>query len=223
MIQLNSTEARVLGVLIEKAYTTPGQYPLTLNALVNGCNQKSNREPVVNFDEETVFDALDALRNKGLVRQVEMAGSRVPKFRQITGEALALKPAQLGILCELLVRGPQTVGELRGRATRIATIDSLEAAAEMLDELITREPTLVKRHPPPPGSRAELFEQLLAPGIHSISHQSRDEPFPSSSSASATPASSSSRPDSLSDRVDSLEQRLAELESQFRDLRNELS
>ncbi|HSU67629.1 MAG TPA: DUF480 domain-containing protein, partial [Tepidisphaeraceae bacterium] len=132
MIQLTPDESRVLGVLIEKAFTTPDQYPLTLNAVVNGSNQKNNRDPVTSIDETRAFEALEGLRAKGLVVRADMAGSRVNKFRQQAGEALHVRPAELALLAELLLRGPQTLGELRGRASRMQAFESIEAVKGML-------------------------------------------------------------------------------------------
>src|SRR5262245_1278399 len=128
MITLSRDECRVLGVLVEKAQTTPAQYPLTLNAVTMGCNQKNNRDPVTNLTEERVFDAIDKLRAKGLVRELMLSGSRVPKFRHMGREVLQVNTTELVLLTEMLLRGPQTIGELRGRATRMHPIASLEEA-----------------------------------------------------------------------------------------------
>lgn len=163
MIELTADEARALGVLIEKAFTTPDQYPLTLNAVVNGANQKNNRDPLMSLDDGRAFDALEGLRAKGLVVRADMAGSRVNKFRHQAGDGLRARPAELAILAELLLRGAQTLGELRGRASRMVAFDSLEAVKGMIDALRTREEPLVLELPPSPGSRAERYVQLLSP------------------------------------------------------------
>ena len=168
MIQLSADEARVLGVLIEKAFTTPEQYPLTLNAVVNGANQKNNRDPVTAIDETRAFDALEALRAKGLIVRADMAGSRVNKFRHQAGEALHVRPAEVALLAELLLRGPQTLGELRGRASRMQPFESIEAVKNMLAALMAREEPLVRELPPAPGSRAERYVQLLCPELHPL-------------------------------------------------------
>ena len=154
MIQLTPDESRVLGVLIEKAFTTPDQYPLTLNAVVNGSNQKNNRDPVTTLDDTRAFDALEGLRGKGLVVRADMAGSRVNKFKHQTGDTLHVRPAEVALLAELLLRGPQTLGELRGRASRMQPFESIEAVKNMLGALMSREEPLVKELPPAPGSRA---------------------------------------------------------------------
>src|SRR5688572_3629218 len=168
MISLTPDECRVLGVLIEKELTTPEQYPLTLNALVNGCNQKNNREPVVSFDDDRTQDAVDSLREKGLLVRVDQHGSRVPKFRHEATGKLQLDRFQLVILAELLLRGPQTLGELRGRASRMHRLDSMEIVKESLGKLMNREEPLAREVSPSPGSRAERYGQLLCPDAHPI-------------------------------------------------------
>jgi uncharacterized protein YceH (UPF0502 family) len=168
MISLTPDECRVLGVLIEKELTTPEQYPLTLNGIVNGSNQKNNRDPVVTFDDTRVFDAADSWRLKGLVRRVDLAGSRVPKYRELAMEKLGINRYQLVILAELLLRGPQTLGEIRGRASRMHHLDSTDVVKEMLAAMMTRPEPLVRELPPSPGSRAERYVQLLCPDAHPI-------------------------------------------------------
>ena len=168
MIELTADECRVLGVLVEKELTTPEQYPLTLNAAVNGVNQKNNRDPVVSFDEDRVFDALDSLRQKGLVVRVDTANSRVPKYRQEATSKLGVNRYELVILAELLLRGPQTLGELRGRASRMHHLDTLEIVKQSLTGMASRAEPLVKEIRPSPGSRAERYVQLLCPDAHPI-------------------------------------------------------
>ena len=168
MISLTPDECRVLGVLIEKELTTPEQYPLTLNGIINGSNQKSNREPVVSFDEGKAYEAAEGLRGKGLVVRVDTVGSRVPKYRHNATAKLQLNRYELVILAELLLRGPQTMGELRGRASRMHHLDSMEIVEEMLKKMMQREEVLVKELPPSPGSRAERFMQLLCPEAHPV-------------------------------------------------------
>src|SRR5688572_18491938 len=168
MISLTPDECRVLGVLIEKELTTPEQYPLTLNALVNGCNQKNNRDPVVSFDDDRAQDAVDSLREKGLLVRVDMHGSRVPKFRHEAMAKLQIDRFQLVVLAELLLRGPQTLGELRGRASRMHHLDTIEIVKESLGKLMNREEPLAREIAPSPGSRAERYGQLLCPDAHPI-------------------------------------------------------
>src|ERR1017187_9588400 len=126
-IQLDDAEVRVLGALMEKEVATPEYYPLSLNALVNGCNQKSNREPVVSYDEDTVEDALLTRREKELAQRITGRDSRVPKHAQSFTEKFNLGRREAAVMCVLMVRGPQTVGELRGRTERLYTFDDLEA------------------------------------------------------------------------------------------------
>ncbi|MDB5356047.1 MAG: hypothetical protein JWN24_2500 [Phycisphaerales bacterium] len=166
MLHLTPDESRVLGVLIEKATTTPEQYPLSLNAVVNGANQKNNRDPVMGMDESAAFEALEGLRGKGLVIRSDMAGSRVNKYKHAAGEALRMRPGETAILAELLLRGPQTLGELRGRASRMHPFESLDVVKQMLGALSEREEPLVRELPPMPGSRAERYAQLLCPESH---------------------------------------------------------
>ena len=139
MVSLNADESRVLGVLIEKSTTTPEQYPLSLNAIVNGSNQKNNRDPVRTMTEDQCFDALESLREKGMVVRVDTPGSRVHKYRHNAGDVLHARTGELAILAELLMRGPQTVGELRGRAmlegARGQPPCDLDALAEALSKL----------------------------------------------------------------------------------------
>jgi len=166
MEMLTADECRVLGVLIEKAQTTPGQYPLSLNALVNGANQRSNRLPVTNLNESAVLVAVDGLRAKGMVREVMLSSSRVTKYRHVAREALEVSTSELVVLAELLLRGPQTVGELRGRASRMHSLESIEIVSNLLGKLMERQEPLVQRLAPTPGTRSEKFAQLLCPDLH---------------------------------------------------------
>jgi uncharacterized protein YceH (UPF0502 family) len=168
MIELTADEARVIGVLIEKAQTTPDQYPLTINAVVNGANQKNNRDPVTNIDDGDALSALISLRNKGLVVQQDAPGQRAPRFRHSFQEGLGVNTPEMVVLGELLLRGPQTLGELRGRASRMHPIESLEMAKNILQQLMDKPEPLVKQIAPAPGSRAERYVQLLSPDLHEI-------------------------------------------------------
>src|ERR1700674_1023197 len=137
---LHPTEVRVLGALVEKEITTPEYYPLTLNALLNACNQKSSREPVVSYGEDTVSQALVQLRNKGLGVRITGAGHRVEKYGHRLGEKLNLGRRELALLCVLMLRGPQTVGELRGRTERMHDFADLEEVERVLETLAAHEP-----------------------------------------------------------------------------------
>lgn len=212
MIQLTPDEARVLGVLVEKAMTTPEQYPLSLNAIVNGANQKNNRDPVLTMDESQAFDAVEGLRGKGLLVRVELAGARVNKHRHNAGDALRCRPAELAILAELLLRGPQTLGELRGRASRMQVMESLDVTKQMLRAMTERDEPLVRELPPSPGSRAERYAQLLCPGLHPL-----DAPPAVRAEGALAEAGGPPRA-GLSERVEQLEAEVAALREALRKL-----
>jgi uncharacterized protein YceH (UPF0502 family) len=158
-LQLDAVEARVLGSLMEKEVTTPEYYPLSLNALVNACNQKSNREPVVSYDEDTVEQALDTLREKSLVLRVTGRESRVAKHEQRFTEKYNLGRREAALICVLLLRGPQTVGELRGRTERLYPFDDLEAVESTLHRL--GEMAFAKLLPRQPGFKEARYTHLL--------------------------------------------------------------
>lgn len=163
MISLDPVEARVIGALVEKQMTTPQQYPLTLNALVAACNQTSSRNPVVSYDDRTVESALTRLKEKRLLRFVFPShGRSVTRYRQVLEEVLPLEPRQLALLAVLLLRGPQTAGELRSRTERTAEFASLDEVDDELDDLASREEPLVARLPREPGSKEMRYAQLLA-------------------------------------------------------------
>ncbi|HVX67384.1 MAG TPA: YceH family protein [Bryobacteraceae bacterium] len=156
-------EVRVLGALIEKEVTTPEYYPLTLNALVNACNQKSNRDPVVAYDEELVDGAIDSLRQKGLAAVVSGAGMRVMKYRERFAEKLNLGRREMALLCVLMLRGPQTVGELHSRTERLHDFADLAEVESVLEQLLVREPdALVVRLPRQPGTKEPRYAHLLS-------------------------------------------------------------
>ncbi len=163
---LNPYECRVIGVMVEKAQTTPAQYPMTVNAILVGCNQKSNRHPVVRYEEEEVADTLHSLRTKGLVVVVDMSGSRVLKYKHNLRQALSINTSHLVILTELLLRGPQTAGELRTRASRMHPLESLEVVQNLLADLMERDGPLVQRMAAGPGSRTERYQQVWCPDLH---------------------------------------------------------
>ena len=206
MVALTADEARVLGVLIEKSTTTPEQYPLSLNAVVAGANQKNNRDPVMSMSEDAAFDALESLRSKGLVVRIEAgAGSRVHRFRHNATDTLHIRAGELAILAELLLRGPQTQGELRGRASRMHPLETLDVVRDMLRALGERPEPLVHQLPPQPGSRAEQYVQLLAPDAHEV------EIAPTACAPSDARPSAGPPDAGLSERVTKLEAEVAEL------------
>jgi uncharacterized protein YceH (UPF0502 family) len=189
---LHPVEIRVLGALIEKDITTPEYYPLTVNSLQNACNQKSSRDPVVQFDEQTVEQALETLKNKHLVVRISGAGHRVEKFAHRLGEVLNLGRREMALLCVLMLRGAQTVGELRGRTERMHEFNDLEEVERVLETLEKSE--LVAR-----ASRGR-WAQLLGGAV-----EIGDEPAPV---AARTP---------LEERVAALERELERLKQQLQE------
>jgi len=159
---LNEIEVRVLGALVEKSITTPDNYPLSLNALVNACNQKSNRDPVTEYDSATIGEALASLRDKALARIIMGGDSRVPKYRHYFEEMYHLSQAEAAVLCELMLRGPQSAGELRGRIERLNATLSLAKADEVIRELMARPEPLVVQLPRQSGQRDIRYAHLLA-------------------------------------------------------------
>jgi uncharacterized protein YceH (UPF0502 family) len=173
---LDAVEARVLGALVEKEITTPEYYPLTLNALVNACNQKSNREPVVSYDEDTVSDALASLKDKRLAFTLTGAGMRVPKFGHRLVETLNLGRREIAILCELLNRGPQTVGELRTRAERMHRFSDLDEVESCLRGLAEREPPFVLRLERQAGMKEPRWAHLFSGEVSELPAAAAGEP-----------------------------------------------
>ncbi len=171
--QLDATEARVLGALLEKEITTPDYYPLSTNALVNACNQKSNREPVVSYDDDTVEEALHSLRAKGLATRVS-GDSRVAKHEQRFTEKFNLGRREAALLCVLMLRGPQTVGELRGRSERLYQFDDLEAVEATLVRLAEME--YVKKLPRRAGFKEQRWAQLLAGDVEEAGEEAAASP-----------------------------------------------
>ena len=205
-------EARVLGVLIEKERTTPDYYPMTLNGLKNACNQKSNRNPVVNYDESTIIRALDKLRDKGFANRIHAADARVPKFDHKMDRALTLSEQELSLLCVLMLRGPQTVGELRGRCERLYPFDSMEEVRVTLDMLSEGEEPRVMRLPVQPGQKEARYTQLLTgePDPEELQQAAQPQPV----AAPAAPADNA-RLDELENEVLELRQELETLKKAF--------
>jgi uncharacterized protein YceH (UPF0502 family) len=161
-VVLTDNEARVLGSLVEKDITTPDYYPLTLNALVNACNQKSNRDPVMSLNDELVRQALYSLNQKGLAGTASTADSRVPKYEHRMQEAFNFTRPETAVMCVLILRGPQTPGELRGRSERIHRFEDLTDVQSTLQKLMTREEPLVKVLPRQPGTKEARYAHLLS-------------------------------------------------------------
>jgi uncharacterized protein YceH (UPF0502 family) len=160
-LSLTETEVRVLGSLIEKDITTPEYYPLSLNALVNACNQKSNRDPVMQLHEDAVRDALGGLQDRRLAGPAGGADSRVPKYEHRLQEAFNFTRPEIAVLCVLLLRGPQTPGELRGRSERMHHFEALDDVQSALQKLMQRDPALVKVLPRQPGTKEARYVHLL--------------------------------------------------------------
>ena len=158
---LTETESRIVGSLVEKQLTTPEYYPLTLNALVNACNQKNNRDPVVSYDERTVSEALERLRDRNIVYVFYGSTSRVPKYKHMLPSIYELEPAEVAVICVMLLRGPQTPGELRGRTDRLYEFSGIGEVQETLDSLSRREEPLVIKLPVLPGQKEARFAHLL--------------------------------------------------------------
>jgi uncharacterized protein YceH (UPF0502 family) len=177
---LDLFERRVLGVLIEKSIAQPSYYPMTSNAVVAACNQKNNRDPVMELDEETVFRTLTALRQKGIVRQVlPGGGARTDRFRHEAFEHFGWEPRERAIMCELLLRGPQTPGELRTRCSRLMPFETLDSVSIVLDNLSKRETAFVRLLPRRPREAADRYDHTMYPA---------DEERPADQAPAAAPA-----------------------------------
>jgi uncharacterized protein len=215
-IVLNEVECRVLGSLIEKEATTPEYYPLSLNTLVNACNQKSNRDPVKNLDEAAVRDALHSLEGQSLVRSVSPADSRVTKYEHRLQEAFNFYRHEIAILCLLLLRGPQTPGELRSRAERMHSFDDLGAVQSSLQHLMKREPPLVKALPRQPGTKETRYVHLLSGDVVQAEEAPKEEREVKSRVVDGE------RVKKLEEEIAGLRNEIAELKQQFAAFRKQL-
>jgi hypothetical protein len=216
----DSVEIRVVGCLVEKQRTTPDAYPLSLNALRLACNQSTNRDPVVSYEEAEVSEALRRLALRGWTRLTSGAGSRARKYRHLLPEALGVEDGELALLTVLMLRGPQTPGELKQRSERLHAFADLGAVQETLERLRERE--LVVRHPRRPGQKEERYEQVLGGSEEaeaSGAAQTAEAPGPANPPA-AVPAPPSDA--SEEERLDRLERELAELRAQVASLREAL-
>lgn len=202
-ILLTDDEVRVLGCLMEKEMATPDYYPLTLNALTNACNQKSNRNPVVSFDEATVVYALNGLRERKLVRQSNI--SRVPKYEQIFSQELKLVTSEQAIICILLVRGPQTAGEIRSRTERLYAFPNIDEVQKVISNLEDME--LVKKMPRQPGRKESRYAHLL-------SGQPQETLVETVYRTETTP---------MTDRIGELQAQIDELRQEMQDLQSEFT
>jgi len=215
-IELSPLEARVIGCLIEKQITTPDQYPLSLNALVNACNQKSNRDPVMEVDEVTIQGTVDQLARKHFVVEKSGFGSRVPKFQHrfcnTEYGTLKLTAQELAIVCELLLRGPQTPGELRTRASRMAAFSEVGQVEAALESLRTREDgPFVVRLPREPGRRDSRYAHLFSGAVTVAAIEDTPQTVAVSNIAAETPA-----------RLDRLEEQVRRLREELDDMKRRL-
>jgi uncharacterized protein YceH (UPF0502 family) len=215
-IRLDDVEVRVLGALIEKQVTTPEYYPLTLNALVHACNQSSNRDPVVAYDERTVTNALERLRAKKLARVVQTADGRVPKHRHVLNEVFELKAAEMAVLCVLLLRGPQTVGELRGRTERLYSFSELTYVEGTLQTLSERaDAPLVMRLPRLAGQKEARYAHLLSGPVEITEQPPRTSRREAVSGGDDRVAQLESDVTGLRQELDELRQQFTEFKKQF--------
>lgn len=216
--ELTDVEVRVLGSLVEKQVTTPEYYPLTLNALTLACNQKNNRNPLMSYDETTVAQALESLREKNLAYVFYGSTSRVPKYKHVLPEVMHLSQPELALLCVLLLRGAQTTGELATRAFRLHEFSGLEEVETTLTGLITREPDpLVTRLPRQPGQKEARFAHLLA-GELSIETLNEAEGL---SAVSAPKRHASDRVQELERELEVIKGEVRALQQQFEDFKKQ--
>ncbi len=209
-LRLTAAEARVLGALVEKEVTTPEYYPLTLNALINACNQKSNREPVMELDDEAVRQALHGLEDDGLAGRARSADGRVTKYEHWLGEAFNFSRAETALICVLLLRGPQTPGELRGRTERLHKFEEIADVLAALQKLMERDPPLVAVLPRQPGTKESRYAHLLS-----------GEAEMASAAATVPPRSERTDPGRSLDAGQ--DERIAQLEAEVRELRQEFA
>jgi uncharacterized protein YceH (UPF0502 family) len=209
---LTPIEARILGCLLEKERTTPENYPLSINALTAACNQSTNRDPVMSLDEKTVEAGVNSLREKKLASVIFGAGSRVQKYRHRLPEHYELTPAETALICVLLLRGPQTPGELRGRTERMAPFESTTEVEARLDELARGDSPLVLKQPARPGQKESRYIQLLSAEV-----PAQDE---STSAISQLPSAIPTEPTSPS-KLEALTTEIANLRTELEQLREE--
>lgn len=212
---LSEVETRVLGSLVEKELTTPDYYPLSLNALLNACNQKSNRDPVMNLNENAVSQALRSLDKEGLAGRADGMDNRVTKFEHRLQEAFNFDRREIAILCELLLRGPQTPGELRSRADRMHPFDDLGQVQSTLQRLAQREPPLVKMLPRQPGTKESRYAHLLSGDVQIQSPDAIPE------TATTYSTGDGERIAHLENELSTLRNEVANLKQQFAEFRKQ--
>ncbi|RPI37334.1 MAG: DUF480 domain-containing protein [Nitrospiraceae bacterium] len=216
-IVLDEKESRILGCLIEKEITTPEYYPLSLNSLMNACNQKSNRDPVVSYDEADVEQGLDSLQKKGFARMTHTAGSRVPKYLHTILDRFDFSRQEIAILCELMLRGSQTVGELRTRAERMYSFQNLEEVEKTLRGLMEQDPAMTAKLPRETGRKECRYVHLFLenPGAERTPHGLSDEHRESQLPASERILRLEEETARLRDELEELKQAFTHFKSQF--------
>jgi len=206
-IILDDREIRILGCLIEKELTTPEYYPLSLNSLTNACNQKSNRNPVLSYDEGIAAQGLDSLQAKGLARKTLTAGSRVDKYLHTILDRFDLSKPELAVLCELMLRGPQTAGEIRSRADRMSSFENLAIAEETLQGLLDHDPALIILLPREPGRKERRYTHLLSATSNTVADNADQQAEPSVLQVSAD------------EKINGMEKEIAELRNEIKELK----
>jgi uncharacterized protein YceH (UPF0502 family) len=215
---LNEYELRALGAMVEKHIATPDYYPMTLNALVNACNQKNHRDPVVSYDETIVAKALDGLREKNLAYVFHGSEARAPKYGHLFPKAFDLSEAETPLMCVLILRGPQTSGELRSRTQHLRSFGSLAEVETLLQGLSLREEPLIVKLPRQPGSRESRFAHLLGGPVE----MEQSEAPPHLAPSVLQRHSENDKIAKLEEEIASLRMELSDLKQQFAELKREL-
>jgi uncharacterized protein YceH (UPF0502 family) len=206
-IMLDHREIRILGCLIEKELTTPEYYPLSLNSLTNACNQKSNRNPVISYDEAVVEQGLEGLQSKGLVRKTLTAGSRVDKYLHTILDKFDLSKQEMAVLCELMLRGSQTAGEIRSRADRMSSFGNLDEVEKTLQSLMEQDPAMVILLPREPGRKERRYTHLLSTTGNTVTADADQPAAPSAPQVSAD------------ERINRMEEEIAKLRNEIEELK----
>ncbi|MBX3245525.1 MAG: YceH family protein [Acidobacteria bacterium] len=216
-VNINETEARILGSLVEKQLTTPEYYPLTLNALTAACNQKSNRDPVMSLGETEILSAIDSLRDKNLVYLYYGSSSRTVKYKHMLPNVFEIDAPAVALMTLLLLRGPQTAGEMRGRADRLYEFSGIGEVQESLDELARRDDPLIVKLERQPGQKEARYAHLLSGPVDAAAVSANLESSRSSSSSNA----SAGRIEELEEKVEKLSVEMAELRSMFEEFKKQ--
>ncbi len=216
-LTINETEARVLGSLVEMQLTTPDYYPLTLNALTAACNQKSNRDPVMSLGETEILSAIDSLRDKNLVYLYYGSSSRTVKYKHMLPNVFEIEAPAVALMTLLLLRGPQTAGEMRGRADRLYEFSGIGEVQETLDELARRDDPLIVKLERQPGQKEVRYAHLLSGPVDAAAVSTHSESSRSTSSSNA----SAGRIGELEEKVEKLSSEMAELRSMFEEFKKQ--